>query len=105
MYYRHRATKYIRIFFQVNRHYNRITLAVPLIFMEMQSMKKRDRTNENFVPTTRRLMRRCDQMSQQFGANVYMVVRRNQRRYDHNSANDPLFPRAISDLVSTMSHV
>lgn len=55
MYYRHHATKYIRIFFQVNRHYNRITLAVPLIFMEMQSIKKRDRTNENFVPTTRRL--------------------------------------------------
>ncbi|KAH8652842.1 hypothetical protein BGZ61DRAFT_321730, partial [Ilyonectria robusta] len=52
----------------------------------------RDRTNENFSRATQRLMRRCNQLSDRYNADVYIVVRRNHRHYDYNSTNDPLFP-------------
>ncbi|KAH7137613.1 hypothetical protein EDB81DRAFT_656308 [Dactylonectria macrodidyma] len=63
------------------------------------STQKRDRTNENFSRATQRLMRRCDQLSDRYNADVYIVVRRNHRHYDYNSTNDPLFPTPLIDIV------
>ncbi|KAH7115721.1 hypothetical protein EDB81DRAFT_919670, partial [Dactylonectria macrodidyma] len=63
------------------------------------STQKRDRTNENFSRATQRLMRRCNQLSDRYNADVYIVVRRNHRHYDYNSTNDPLFPTPLIDIV------
>ncbi|KAH6876710.1 hypothetical protein B0T10DRAFT_372279, partial [Thelonectria olida] len=52
-------------------------------------MKRRDRTNENFSRAMQRLMRRCNQVSRRYGADVYIQVRQNRRYSDFISTDDP----------------
>ncbi|KAH7110807.1 hypothetical protein B0J13DRAFT_577548 [Dactylonectria estremocensis] len=47
---------------------------------------------------TQHLMRRCDQLSDRYNADVYIVVRRNHRHYDYNSTNDALFPTPLVEI-------
>ena len=61
---------------------------------------KRDRSNDNFNRATKRLMKRCHQMSRRYDGDVYILVRRKFRHYEYNSANDPAFPPPSGDLVS-----
>ena len=68
--------------------------------MHLPSVSKRDRTNDNFARATFRFMRRCDQLSRRYDADVYLLVRRKQRHYDYKSTDDPSFPVLSPDLVS-----
>jgi hypothetical protein len=45
-------------------------------------------------------MKRCDQLSRRYDADVYLLVRRKQRHYDYKSTDDPSFPVSSPDLVS-----
>lgn len=53
-----------------------------------------------FARAMRRLMRRCDQMSRRYGADIYVLMRRNSRHYDYNSTKDPTFPTPVREIVS-----
>jgi hypothetical protein len=70
--------------------------------MNRLTTSKRDRTNDNFVRTTSRFMKRCDQMSRRYNADVYLLVRRKQRHFDYKSTDDPSFPPSSGDLVSVV---
>ncbi len=61
--------------------------------------KPRDRTVENFARATYRLMRRCDQISSRYNADVYIVLRRKCQHYDYNSSEDPSFPTPIDGII------
>ncbi|KAK8145788.1 hypothetical protein G3M48_004022 [Beauveria asiatica] len=56
---------------------------------------KRDRTCENFTKATYRVMRRRDQLRRRYGADFYVLVRRQRRHYDYSSTNDNCFPTRI----------
>ncbi|KAK4206417.1 hypothetical protein QBC37DRAFT_300834 [Rhypophila decipiens] len=45
------------------------------------SPKKRDRANENFARAGENIFRRCNKISRQYGANIYILIRRRQH-YD-----------------------
>ena len=62
---------------------------------------QRDRTGENFARATQRLMRRCDQLSRRYGADFYVVVRRQHRHYDYCSTEDCHFPTRINMVSQT----
>lgn len=68
--------------------------------MNPPSVGKRDRTNDNFVRATFRFMKRCDQLSRRYDADVYLLVRRKQKYYDYKSTDNLLFPVSSPDLVS-----
>ena len=68
--------------------------------MDNAALTKRDRANENFTKATARLMKRCDQISRRYEADVYILVRRKHRHYEYNSADDSSFPPQPRDLVS-----
>ncbi|PMB65158.1 hypothetical protein BM221_008514 [Beauveria bassiana] len=57
---------------------------------------QRDRTGENFARATYRLMKRCDQLSRRYGADFYVLVRRQHRHYDYCSTKDCHFPTRIN---------
>ena len=61
---------------------------------------KRDRTSDYFARATRRLMRRCDQICHRYGADLYILVRRDYRHFEYNSTKDPAFPTTPPELVS-----
>jgi hypothetical protein len=71
--------------------------------MNPPSVSKRDRTNDNFARATFRFMKRCDQLSRRYDADVYLLVRRKQRHYDYKSTDDPSFPVSSPDLVSWLN--
>ncbi|KAH7118382.1 hypothetical protein EDB81DRAFT_667942, partial [Dactylonectria macrodidyma] len=64
----------------------------------------RDRATENFTRAVQRLMRRCDQLSNRYGADFYIVVRQNHQHYDYNSSNDPSFPTPLIEIVWALTH-
>ncbi|KAK7219196.1 hypothetical protein V2G26_007199 [Clonostachys chloroleuca] len=59
---------------------------------------KRDRSNENLTRTIERLIRRCDKISLRGNFEVYLLVRRNNRYYEYNSASDSSFPASIDEI-------
>jgi hypothetical protein len=63
---------------------------------------KRDRSNENLTRTIERLIRRCDKISLRGNFDVYLLVRRNNRYYEYNSASDSSFPASIDEIVSSL---
>jgi hypothetical protein len=63
------------------------------------SPRKRDRTNENVAKAIKGLMRRGDKISSRFNADVYIVVRRNNRHWDYNSSSSSLFPPTLVGIV------
>lgn len=68
--------------------------------MNAEPPKKRDRTNDNFARAMRGLMKRSDRISRQFGADMYVLLRRKYRHYEYNSSQDPSFPTPAPVLVS-----
>lgn len=68
--------------------------------MDPPSVSKRDTTNDNFSRAIFRLLKRCDQIGRRYDADVYLLVRRKQNRYDYRSTDDPSFPLSSLDLVS-----
>ena len=71
----------------------------------MEPLCKRDRTSDNFARATQRLMRRCDQISRRYDADVYILVRRKNRHYDYNSTDDPTFPTPLVEIVSVFEQL
>ncbi|KAK7211909.1 hypothetical protein V2G26_019087 [Clonostachys chloroleuca] len=59
---------------------------------------KRDRSNENLTRTIERLIRRCDKISLRGNFDIYLLVRRNNRYYEYNSASDSSFPASIDEI-------
>jgi hypothetical protein len=60
---------------------------------------KRDRTSENFLRAAKSIMRRGDEMRRRYGADVYIVLRRNSRYYDYCSTKDSSFPLPYVEIV------
>lgn len=65
----------------------------------MNPPAKRDRTNENFLRATKNILRRGDEMSRRYGADIYIVVRRKGRYYDYCSTQDTSFPTPPTEIV------
>lgn len=67
--------------------------------------RRRDRTRDNFVRAALRLMKRCDQISRRYSADVYILVRWQHKHYEYRSANDSAFPDHSIDLVSSLYRI
>ena len=65
----------------------------------MNPPANRDRTNENFLRATKNIMRRGDEMSRRYGADIYIVLRRKGRYYDYCSTQDTSFPTLPREIV------
>jgi len=65
----------------------------------MNSPPKRDRTNENFLRATKNIMRRGDEMSRRYRADIYIVLRCKGRYYDYCSTQDTSFPMLPMEIV------
>lgn len=64
--------------------------------------KRRDRTRDNLVRAVLRTLRRCDQLSRRYGADVYVLVRWQNKHYEYCSTDEAAFPIRPIDLVSSM---
>lgn len=61
--------------------------------------RKRNRVNDNFIRAVWRIMRRCDGIRERYGADVYILLRRNGRHYEYNSSVDTAFPTPFKEIV------
>ncbi|KAM7184567.1 hypothetical protein V8F33_012903 [Rhypophila sp. PSN 637] len=64
-----------------------------------ESPKKRDRTNENFARARNNTFQRCDKISRQYGADIYILVRRRQYHDEYSSLDAPSWPPSKLELV------
>jgi hypothetical protein len=62
--------------------------------------KKRDRTNENFRRAAQNIMWRCDEMSQQYQADVYILLQRRGQYFEYTSIDRPSWPTPAIELES-----
>ena len=71
--------------------------------MHADPLKKRDRTRENFSRAMFRIMKRCDAISKRYpNADIYLLIRQNQRHYQYNSTiPNSNFPTPPAELVSS----
>ncbi|KAG9249579.1 uncharacterized protein F5Z01DRAFT_474191 [Emericellopsis atlantica] len=71
--------------------------------MHADPPKKRDRTRENFSRAMFRMMKRCDAISKRYpNADIYLLIRQNQRHYQYNSTTpNSNFPTPPAELDMT----
>ncbi|KAH6699578.1 hypothetical protein EV126DRAFT_424245 [Verticillium dahliae] len=60
--------------------------------------KKRDRSNGNFKKACLNLMRRCDDVSEKYDADIYLLVRRKGVPWEYCSLLDPQWPLPRKEL-------
>ncbi|KAK1712234.1 uncharacterized protein BDZ83DRAFT_105201 [Colletotrichum acutatum] len=74
-------------------------LREPNMASQSQSIaKKRDRSGENFTKATKNLLARCDRIREQYGADVYIQVRRMHKHYTYTSSNEPSWPKTKAEM-------
>ena len=84
---------------------SRISCLISLsVNMAESTKKKRDRTNENFRKAVEGIMRRGDKISQGYGADVYILLRRRNRHFEYTSVDKPSWPTSKPEIVSILSY-
>lgn len=69
--------------------------------MASPSLKKRDRTRENFVKSCKSGAAQFDKLNRKYGAHIYLQVQWKGKYYEYSSQEDPGWQKTAAELAIT----
>jgi hypothetical protein len=73
---------------------------VEKIRLQSRHIRRRDRSNDNFIRAALGLKNRCKKIGNKYNAEFYLLIRRKHQHYRYQSTTDLKFPPSSSELVS-----